>query len=67
MPEGRILETQIVEEPSRLVRAIGRWSLAALMVNIMIGSGIFGLRQRWLGCWGGTVCLPFCSALWPLA
>jgi len=26
-----------------LVRAIGRWSLAALMVNIIIGSGIYGL------------------------
>src|SRR3954447_25820961 len=26
-----------------LVRAIGRWSLAALMRNIVIGSGIFGL------------------------
>ena len=26
-----------------LVRAIGRWSLAALMVNSIIGSGLFGL------------------------
>jgi basic amino acid/polyamine antiporter, APA family len=26
-----------------LVRAIGRWSLAALMINCIIGSGIFGL------------------------
>ncbi|MBZ5719632.1 MAG: APC family permease [Acidobacteriia bacterium] len=26
-----------------LVRAIGRWSLAALMVNSIIGSGVFGL------------------------
>ncbi len=26
-----------------LVRAIGRWSLTALMVNIVIGGGIFGL------------------------
>ncbi len=26
-----------------LIRAIGRWSLAALVVNSMIGSGIFGL------------------------
>ena len=26
-----------------LVRAIGRWSLAALMVNCVIGSGVFGL------------------------
>lgn len=27
----------------RLVRAIGRWTLAALVVNSIIGSGIFGL------------------------
>ena len=26
-----------------LVRAIGRWSLAALTVNCIIGSGVFGL------------------------
>jgi APA family basic amino acid/polyamine antiporter len=28
---------------TKLVRAIGRWSLGALMVNAIIGSGIFGL------------------------
>ena len=28
---------------SKLVRAIGRWGLTALMVNVVIGSGIFGL------------------------
>jgi APA family basic amino acid/polyamine antiporter len=28
---------------AKLVRAIGRWSLAALVVNSIIGSGIFGL------------------------
>src|SRR5258708_1173139 len=27
----------------QLVRAIGRWSLAALVLNSMIGSGVFGL------------------------
>ena len=31
------------EQRGELVRAIGRWSLAALMVNSVIGSGIFGL------------------------
>ena len=31
---------------TNVVRAIGRWSLAALMVNIMIGSGIFGLPSK---------------------
>jgi basic amino acid/polyamine antiporter, APA family len=30
-------------EPSHLVRAIGRWGLAALVINSIIGSGIFGL------------------------
>jgi amino acid transporter len=36
---------QVKEELSNggLVRTIGRWSLAALMVNTMIGGGIFGL------------------------
>lgn len=29
--------------PPQLVRAIGRWSLAALMLNTMIGGSIFGL------------------------
>ncbi len=29
--------------PTTLVRAIGRWSLTALVVNSIIGSGIFGL------------------------
>jgi APA family basic amino acid/polyamine antiporter len=29
--------------PSHLVRAIGRWGLAALVINSIIGSGIFGL------------------------
>jgi len=31
---------------TNVVRAIGRWSLAALMVNIMVGSGIFGLPSK---------------------
>lgn len=30
-------------EKTGLVRAIGRWSLAALVINSIIGSGIFGL------------------------
>jgi len=30
-------------EQSGLVRAIGRWSLAALVINSVVGSGIFGL------------------------
>ena len=31
------------QEISSLVRAIGRWSLAALMLNTIIGASIFGL------------------------
>jgi len=30
-------------EPEKLVRAIGRWSLAALIVNGVVGAGIFAL------------------------
>ncbi len=30
-------------EPTKLVRAIGRWTLTALVINAIIGSGIFGL------------------------
>jgi amino acid transporter len=33
----------VADNHSDLVRAIGRWSLAALMLNTMIGSSIFGL------------------------
>jgi amino acid transporter len=29
--------------PPELVRAIGRWSMVALAINCIIGSGIFGL------------------------
>ena len=36
-----------------LVRAIGRWSLAALMVNIVIGGGIFALPATVGGMLGG--------------
>lgn len=32
-----------MEEKTQLVRAIGRWTLAALVLNAIIGSGIFGL------------------------
>jgi amino acid transporter len=36
-----------------LVRGIGRWSLAALVVNTVIGSGIFGLPSLVAGLLGG--------------
>jgi basic amino acid/polyamine antiporter, APA family len=40
-----VIQTRAVPESSQtdLVRAIGRWSLAALVINSIIGSGIFGL------------------------
>jgi len=38
------MESASTNRPSHnLVRAIGRWSLAALVVNSIIGSGVFGL------------------------
>jgi len=52
MPEAWIPEPPVINQPNRLVRAIGRWSLAALMVNIMIGSGIFGLPSALAGLLG---------------
>jgi amino acid transporter len=33
----------VTESKPGLVRAIGRWSLAALVINSVIGSGVFGL------------------------
>ena len=37
-----------------LVRAIGRWSLAALVVNCVIGSGVFGLPSVYAKLLGRT-------------
>ena len=37
------MPTVTTKDGTHLVRAIGRWSLVALMVNLIIGSGIFGL------------------------
>jgi len=36
-------EARVTEQPTRLVRTIGRWSLVALIINTMIGASIFGL------------------------
>ncbi len=35
--------------PQHLVRAIGRWSLTALVMNSIIGSGVFGLPSKVAG------------------
>ena len=40
------------EHPTQLVRAIGRWSLAALVLNSIIGSSIFGLPSTIAGLLG---------------
>lgn len=46
-------ETTSPSPPGRqLVRAIGRWSLAALTVNCIIGSGVFGLPSVLAGLLG---------------
>ena len=42
-------ETARIVSPPELIRAIGRWSLVALVVNSIIGSGIFGLPSAVAG------------------
>src|ERR1700726_3066461 len=37
------MESVSSSPPRQLLRAIGRWSLVALVVNSIIGSGVFGL------------------------
>ena len=42
------------DQPPQLVRAIGRWSMVALAVNCILGSGIFGLPSvvaGYVGTW----------------
>jgi APA family basic amino acid/polyamine antiporter len=43
---------EMISPQTGLVRAIGRWSLAALAVNSVIGSGIFGLPATVAGLLG---------------
>lgn len=52
MPEVQFPTSSAELQPNRLVRAIGRWTMTALMVNIMIGSGIFGLPSALAGLLG---------------
>jgi amino acid transporter len=44
-PAGAALRTAGEEAPG-LVRAIGRWTMVALMINMIVGAGIFGLPAR---------------------
>lgn len=43
------MTTRAGETRTELVRALGRWSLAALAINSVIGSGIFGLPSTVAG------------------
>ncbi|PYX49091.1 MAG: amino acid transporter, partial [Acidobacteria bacterium] len=53
MPQTGRESTPIeVASAPALVRAIGRWSLAALTVNCIIGSGVFGLPSVLAGLLG---------------
>ena len=48
------------DQPPQLVRAIGRWSMVALAVNCIIGSGIFGLPSvvaGYVGAWSPVAML----------
>lgn len=45
-------ETELTLRSGGLVRTIGRWSLAALMLNTMIGASIFGLPSLIAGYMG---------------
>jgi len=42
-----------MQETNTLVRTIGRWSLMALMLNSIVGSGIFGLPSALAARLGG--------------
>jgi len=42
----------MAESPTGLVRVIGRWTLTALVINSIIGSGIFGLPSTIAGLLG---------------
>ena len=45
-------EKPLGNPPQQLIRAIGRWSLTALVVNSVIGSGVFGLPSTVAGLLG---------------
>src|SRR5437879_8152141 len=50
------------EPQPRLVRGIGRWSLVALVLNSVIGSGVFGLPSLVAGLVGGAAPLAYLAA-----
>jgi APA family basic amino acid/polyamine antiporter len=52
----------VTREPRELVRTIGRWSLTGLMINSIIGSGIFGLPSVVAGRVGSKAPLAYLVA-----
>jgi APA family basic amino acid/polyamine antiporter len=52
----------VTESPHGLVRTIGRWSLTALMVNSIIGGGIFGLPSVLAARLGGLSTFGYLAA-----
>src|SRR5256884_371036 len=55
------MQSPLTKSPAGLVRTIGRWGLAALMVNAMVGASIFGLPAliaARLGKWSPLGFLP---------
>lgn len=50
------------QSPPQLVRVIGRWSLTALVINSIIGSGIFGLPSVVAGLVGNASVLAYLIA-----
>ncbi len=51
----------------QLVRAIGRWSMVALAVNSILGSGIFGLPSVVAGLAGVNLLVIYLGEFWPAA
>jgi APA family basic amino acid/polyamine antiporter len=49
-------------ESNKLVRAIGRWTLTALVINAIIGSGIFGLPSDIARLLGASAPLAYLAA-----
>jgi amino acid transporter len=62
---GAAVPDSAPDRHSTLVRAIGRWSLVALTVNLIIGSGIFGLPSKVFATAGpwSTVAILACAAI----
>jgi basic amino acid/polyamine antiporter, APA family len=50
------------EQSSQLVRALGRWTLTALVINSIIGSGIFGLPADIAAMLGGAAVIGWLIA-----